>query len=88
MASCPEFFYPHSCHTHTYTIPRVTCPFLLPRSWSSCVGGANGREQCTWTSRIWSQIPPLALALCQLFHTTSSSFSSSNFTPIVQGVSG
>lgn len=30
MASCPEFFYPHSCHTHTYTIPRVTWPISAP----------------------------------------------------------
>lgn len=68
-----SFFTPAPCHTHTYTIPPEGSPgpFLLLRGWSSCVGGAHSRQQCTWTSGIWSQIPPLALALCQAFHTMS-----------------
>lgn len=89
-ASCPEF-YPHSPLQYTHmshpTLKGHSHPISAPeRGWSSCMGGANSRAVRLDFMGLVLRIPPLALALCRAFRTMSSSFSSSNFTAIMQGV--
>lgn len=76
LTSCPEFLSPLPT-IHTYHPPEGSPdPFCSEAGHPAWVRPSS-REQCAWTSWVWSQIHPGSCLVQEHFAPLSSSFSSS-----------